>query len=331
MTDTILEIDNLCTSYHDRNVEVKAVDGVSLSVERGKVLGIIGESGCGKTTLGLSILNLVPHPGYVDSGRILFEGRDILEMTTPELRDLRGNHISMIFQDAQAGLNPILTIGDQVQEIILAHSGISRDQARRQMLELLASMGLPEPARIAGRYPFQLSGGMCQRVMIAIAMALRPALLIADEPTSALDMTIQAQILEELRRLRDRGVSIILITHDFGVIAQMADSVAVMYAGRIAEQGETDVIFHRPGHPYTWALLDSLPRLDAGRRRLRQVQGRPPDMANLPPQCAFVPRCPKVRNECRELNSPRLTEVDPDHLVACYNPVYHPDEDEDFE
>ena len=249
MPEPILAIRNLHTNYHDRKVVVKAVDGVNLTLERGSVLGVVGESGCGKTTLGLSILNLVPYPGFIDSGRILFDGKNVLEMSEAELRDLRGNQISMIFQDPQAGLNPILPVGEQVEEIITAHTGVSKGDAKRMSRDLLTSMGLPDPDRIAARYPFQISGGMAQRVMIAIAMALKPAILIADEPTSALDMTVQAQILQELRRLRDEGVSILLITHDLGVIAQMADRVAVMYAGRIAEECDTLTLFHRPRHP----------------------------------------------------------------------------------
>ena len=331
MPETILQIDDLRTQYHDRKVVLKAVDGVSLSMERGSILGIVGESGCGKSTLALSILNLVPHPGYIESGRILFRGRDILTMPNSELRELRGEKISMIFQDPIAGLNPILSVGDQVQEIITAHSGIAKSEAHRMALSLLGSMGLPEPERLAQRYPFQLSGGMAQRVMIAIAMALKPDILIADEPTSALDMTVQAQILEELRRLRERGVSIMLITHDLGVIAQMADKVAVMYAGRLAEEGEAETLFRRPRHPYTWALLESLPRIHEDTRRLRQVQGRSPDMTNLPDECAFLPRCPKARLECRTLHSPRLSEIEAGHWVACYNPMYHAEEAEGFE
>jgi oligopeptide/dipeptide ABC transporter ATP-binding protein len=324
MSDTILEIQNLSTHFFDRKEVLKAVDGVSLKLERGEILGIVGESGCGKSTLALSILNLVPHPGSIESGRILYEGRDILGFSPAELRDLRGRQISMIFQDAVAGLNPILPVGDQVDEIITAHSGVGKYEARKRTLDLLSSMGLAQPERIAGRFPFQLSGGMAQRVMIAIAMALRPAILIADEPTSALDMTVQAQILEELRRLRNRGVSIILITHDFGVIAQMADRVAVMYAGRLAEEGSPETLYHRPRHPYTWALLESLPRINEDLRRLRQVQGRPPDMTRLPAQCAFLPRCPKALVQCRTLDSPPLEEIEPGHYAACYNPVFQP-------
>ncbi len=326
----ILEVRDLRTYYHDRKVVLKAVDGVSLTLEEGTVLGVVGESGCGKSTLALSILNLVPHPGYIESGSVLYRGRNVLEMSQSDLRTVRGRQISMIFQDPIAGLNPVLTVGQQVEEMITTHTGMSKGESHRMALELLANMGLPDPSRIADRFPFQLSGGMAQRVMIAIATALKPAVLIADEPTSALDMTVQAQILEELRRLQRQGVSIILITHDLGVIAQMADKVAVMYAGRIAEEGTAETLYRRPRHPYTWSLLASLPRLDEDVHRLRQVRGRPPDMTKLPAQCAFVPRCAKARNECRALDSPPLALIEEDHLVACYNPMYHAEEaDED--
>jgi oligopeptide/dipeptide ABC transporter ATP-binding protein len=331
-TDTILQIEDLRTHFHDRKVVLKALDGVNLHLERGEVLGVVGESGCGKTTLALSILNLVPYPGKIESGEIIFEGRNILKMSKSDLRDLRGNHISMIFQDPIAGLNPILSVGDQVGEIITAHRGVSKNEARHQAIELLASMGLAEPERVAQRYPFQLSGGMAQRVMIAIAMALKPAVLIADEPTSALDMTVQAQILEELRRLREGGVSILLITHDFGVLAQMADRVAVMYSGRIAEEGPPEVLYRRPRHPYTYALFKSLPRInEVIGGRLPQVGGRPPDPTNLPAECAFIPRCSKALLTCRNQPTPRLEEIEPGHYVACYNPVFHAEDDEEDE
>jgi oligopeptide/dipeptide ABC transporter ATP-binding protein len=327
--DPVLRIEGLTTRYYENDRVTTAVDGVSLELHAGEILGIVGESGCGKTTIALSLLNLVPYPGSIDSGAIYFNGRDVLEMDGDELRDLRGRDISMIFQDAIAGLNPVLTIGQQVEEIMTAHGVTDHREARRPAIELLEAMGLSDAEGVANRYAFQLSGGMAQRVMIATAMALKPAILIADEPTSALDVTVQAQILEELRRLRNQGVSIILITHDFGVIASMADRVAVMYAGRIAEQGDIDSIFYKPRHPYTAALLAALPRLNQDLSSLLQVGGRPPDMSKLSPQCAFVPRCPKVRNECRSLDSPALEEVSPGHFAACYNPVYHPDDDEE--
>jgi len=329
MSEPILEIKDLRTYYHDRKVILKAVDGVSLALERGSVLGIVGESGCGKSTLALSVLNLVPHPGYIDSGEILYNGRNILDMPAQELRDVRGREISIIFQDPIAGLNPVLSVGEQVTEMITTHTSMTKGEAKRMALELLANMGLPDPRRIAERFPYQLSGGMAQRVMIAIATALKPAVLIADEPTSALDMTVQAQILEELRRLQRSGVSIILITHDLGVIAQMADRVAVMYAGRIAEEGTAETLYRRPRHPYTWSLLASLPRLDTDVERLPSVRGRAPDMTKLPPQCAFMPRCVKARNECRLLDSPPLALIEEDHLVACYNPMYQAEDGDD--
>jgi oligopeptide/dipeptide ABC transporter ATP-binding protein len=326
MAGNILEIRDLRTYYHDRKVILKAVDGVNLSLEEGSVLGIVGESGCGKSTLALSLLNLVPHPGKIDSGEILFRGRNILDMSSSELRTVRGRQISIIFQDPIAGLNPVLSVGDQITEMITTHTDMGKSDAHTMALDLLAGLGMPDPRRIAERFPYQLSGGMAQRVMIAIATALRPAVLIADEPTSALDMTIQAQILEELRRLQRQGVSIILISHDLGVIAQMADRVAVMYAGRIAEESTAETLYRRPRHPYTWALLASLPRLDMDIERLPQVRGRPPDLTKLPAQCAFVPRCVKARNECRALDSPPLEAIEEDHFVACYNPMYQADE-----
>jgi peptide/nickel transport system ATP-binding protein len=327
--EPVLQVRDLHTQYFDKKVVLKAVDGVSFDLYPGEILGIVGESGCGKTTLALSLLNLVPHPGAIESGQILFRGRNVIDMEGGELRDLRGRDVSMIFQDPVAGLNPVLSVGEQVQEIITAHTGVDNREARRRAVELLESMGLADAERVAGRYPFQLSGGMAQRVMIATAMALQPAILIADEPTSALDMTVQAQILEELRKLRDRGVAILLITHDLGVIAQMADRVEVMYGGRLAESASADALFEKPRHPYTWALLASLPRLNLDVGKLRQVQGRPPDMTKLPDECAFVPRCPKVRNECRTLPSPPLDPIEPGHFVACYNPMYHAEASDD--
>jgi oligopeptide/dipeptide ABC transporter ATP-binding protein len=325
----VLSIEGLKTRYYEGDRVTKAVDGVDLELHAGEILGIVGESGCGKSTIALSLLNLIPYPGSIDEGTIHFNGRNVLKMSESELRDLRGRDVAMIFQDAIAGLNPVLTIGQQVEEIMTAHGVNDHREARRRSLELLESMGLSDAERIAGRYAFQLSGGMAQRVMIATAMALKPAVLIADEPTSALDVTVQAQILEELRRLRDQGVSILLITHDFGVIASMCDRVAVMYAGRVVEQGDIDSIFYKPRHPYTAALLAALPRLNQDLDFLVQVGGRPPDMSKLPPQCAFVPRCPKVRNECRTLDAPPLVEVSPGHFAACYNPVYHPEDDDE--
>ncbi len=327
MDDDILRIEELRAHYLDVQKTVKAVDGVDLSLRRGTTLTLTGESGCGKTTLGLAVLNLVPYPGRIISGRVLFDGRDLLSLGKEEMRRVRGRDISMIFQDPVSGLNPVLSIGEQVEEIITNHLSVSRKEARAMTLEALQRMGLAEPRRVAQQYPFHLSGGMCQRVMIAIATVLNPKVVIADEPTAALDVTIQAAILDELAALkRDRGVSIMLITHDLGVVAQMADEVAVMYAGRIVERGSAADVFRRPLHPYTWALLSTLPRLDGSKRPLPAIKGAPPDLAELSEECAFLPRCPKAVSVCRTGPAPPLKEIAPQHWAACFNLVYHQDD-----
>jgi len=327
--DLILLVEDLRTHYFAKAGTVKAVDGVSLSLGRGKTLGLVGESGCGKTTVGLSILNLVPHPGRIIGGRVIFEGRDLATMSGDDLRQVRGRQISMIFQDPVSGLNPVLPIGLQVQEIITNHLAVSKAEARKMTLDVLHQMGLPHPDRLVEEYPFHLSGGMCQRVMIAIATVLSPRVVIADEPTSNLDVTIQAGILNELRRLQeDSGVSIILITHDLGVMAQMADDVAVMYAGRIVETGSARALFSRPRHPYTWGLLSTLPRLDSAGGPLPAIRGAPPDLSRLPEQCAFLPRCPKAITACREEPAPPLEEVEEGQWAACFNPIYREEEPE---
>jgi len=323
MHDVILRVEDLRTHYLDKNTVVKAVDGVSFELRRGTTLGIVGESGCGKTTVGLSILNIVPYPGRIVGGRIFYDGDEVTAMSSEELRRLRGREISMIFQDPVAGLNPVLPVGLQVEETITTHLSLSKKEARRMTLDILRQLGLPDPERLVQQYPFHLSGGMCQRVMIAIATVLSPKVIIADEPTSSLDVTIQAAILEELNRLkREREVSIILITHDLGVVAQMADEVAVMYAGRIVESGRVREVFRRPRHPYTWALLSALPRLDGSQGPLRFIKGSPPDLGELPPECAFLPRCHKAVNTCRQEPWPPLKELSPGHWAACFNPVY---------
>jgi oligopeptide/dipeptide ABC transporter ATP-binding protein len=329
MHDVILRVEDLRTHYLDKNTVVKAVDGVSFELRRGTTLGIVGESGCGKTTVGLSVLDIVPYPGRIVGGRIFYDGNEVTAMSGEELRRLRGREISMIFQDPVAGLNPVLPIGLQVEETITTHLSLPKKDARRMTLDILRHLGLPHPERLVRQYPFHLSGGMCQRVMIAIATVLSPKVIIADEPTSSLDVTIQAAILAELNRLkREREVSIILITHDLGVVAQMADEVAVMYAGRIVESGQAGEVFRRPRHPYTWALLSALPRLDGSRGPLRFIKGSPPDLGELPPECAFLPRCHKAVNTCRQEPWPPLTELSPGHWAACFNPVYQePGED----
>lgn len=327
MSDDVLRIEDLTVHYGDKRTTVKAVNGVSLSLRRGTVLGIVGESASGKTTLGLSILNLLPFPGRIVGGHIYFEGKDLLQLSGEQLRRVRGRQISMIFQNPLSDLNPVLPIGVQVEEIITNHLPVSKEQARLLVHDLLRRMGLPDAERVVNSYPFQLSGGMAQRVMIGIATALNPQVIIADEPTSALDVTIQAAILHDLQRLRDeRGISIILITHDLGMIAQIADEVAVMYAGRIVEFGDVHTVFRAPRHPYTWALLSTIPYLHRRRERLPSIKGTPPDLANLPAECAFLPRCPKATLTCRTEPAPALLEVAAGQYAACYNPVYHDDD-----
>jgi oligopeptide/dipeptide ABC transporter ATP-binding protein len=325
--NAILCIEDLRVSYRERDRTVRAVDGVSLSLRPGSTLAIVGESGCGKTTVALSILKLVPSPpGVIESGRILFAGDDLLTMRAEDLRRLRGRAISMVFQDAMAGLNPVLTIGAQVEEIVRAHHNVPKRESRAMTVEALRAQGLANAERVMEAFPFQLSGGMCQRVMIAIATILRPQIIIADEPTSALDVTMQAAILAELNELkRQLGASILLITHDLGIVAQMADDVAVMYAGRVVERASASAVFARPMHPYTAALLAARPRLDAERRPLQPIRGVPPDLAALTGECAFLERCTKAVSQCRTDPWPPLVAAAPAHEAACFNPMFYPD------
>lgn len=320
--NAILQVKNLHIHFFAREGVIKAVNGVNLSLMPESTLALVGESGSGKTVTGLSLIRLVPYPGRIVEGEILFNGKDILQMNGEELRRLRGSQISMIFQDPTSGLNPTVPIITQISEILTSHLPISNSEAKRRAIEILEQLGLPDPAKIANQYAFQLSGGMSQRVMIGIATALSPKVLIADEPTSALDVTIQAEILSEIRRLkRDHHSSVILITHDLGVVAQMADEVAVMYAGSIVEYADTLSIFRETAHPYTWGLLGALPRVDAEDQTLRTIRGIPPDPTDLPHECPFLPRCHKALSKCRLDPAPKLTEVSPTHYVACYNPM----------
>ncbi len=322
----LLRIEHLSVAYNERSRIVRAVDAVDLELHAGRTLAVVGESGCGKTTLALSILNLVPSPGRIESGRVLLEGRDVLTMRGDELRATRGRRISIIFQDPTSGLNPVMSIGQQVEEIIRTHLSLSKRDSKQLMLDALAAQGLPAPEQVAGSYPFQLSGGMCQRVMIAIATVLKPSVIIADEPTSSLDVTVQAGILRELDDLkRSLGASILLITHDLGVVAQVADDVAVMYAGRVVERGTATEIYARPRHPYTAALMAARPRLDDPGRTLTTIRGAPPDLAELGGGCAFLPRCSKALNECRTQPWPALRQAG-ESQVACFNPMFHPDD-----
>ncbi len=323
MPRPILSVEHLSCQFRSKDGPINALNDVSLDLLPGRVLAVVGESGAGKTTLALALLRLLPFPGQITSGRIFFDGADVLQMSEEELRRLRGRSISMIFQDPVSGLNPVLPIGKQVEEILASHLNIPRNERRRRAIELLSQVGLAEPERVASQYPFHLSGGMCQRVMIAMATALNPAVLVADEPTSALDVTVQAQILAELDALRkSRGTAILLVTHDLGVVAQLADDLVVMYAGSVVEAGEVGAIFRSPRHPYTWALLSALPRVDAAHEHLRPIPGAPPSLLNLPPECPFLSRCPKALSRCRTDAMPPLEAVSESQRVACYNPVF---------
>jgi oligopeptide/dipeptide ABC transporter ATP-binding protein len=322
----ILEIDNLQTHFFTSAGVVRAVDGVSYGVRSGETLGVVGESGCGKSVTALSILRLVADPpGRIVGGTIRFAGTNLLDLSEPEIEDIRGNDISMIFQEPMTSLNPLLTVGRQISEAIALHRGLSRRDARDQAVEMLRRVHIPEPERRAHAYPHQLSGGMRQRVMIAMAVSCDPKVLIADEPTTALDVTIQAQILDLIRELQDRlSTAVILITHDMGVVAENADRVVVMYAGRKVEEASAKELFERPGHPYTRGLLGSIPNLEvaahtnARRARLNEIKGMVPSLANLPQGCTFAPRCGFATAECRAAYPP-LAQHRAGHWVACWH------------
>lgn len=323
---SLLEIEGLSVAYRERGRTVQAVDALDLTLDAGETLAIVGESGCGKTTLGLAILGLVPQPGAIAAGRIVFDGRNLRDLRPDAMRRIRGREISMIFQDAAAGLNPVLSVGTQVEEIIRAHRDVPKRESRALALEALRRQGLPQPERLLPLYPAQLSGGMAQRVMIAIGTVLRPRLIIADEPTSALDVTVQAGILAELRALqRGTGAALLLITHDLGVVAQMADRVAIMYAGRIVERAGATTVFARPSHPYTAALLAARPRVDAIPAPLTPIRGVPPDLATLDGLCAFLPRCAKAVSACRSERWPALSPMPSGAEAACFNPMFYGD------
>ena len=307
------------THFASERGEVHAVDGVGLSLERGRTLGIVGESGCGKSVTALSIMGLVPQPpGRIAGGEVLFEGEDLLQAPARRMRDLRGDKLSMIFQEPMTSLNPAFPAGDQVAEALLRHRKISPKEARDQAVEMLRKVRIPSPERRARDYPHQLSGGMRQRVMIAMALACDPRLLIADEPTTALDVTIQAQILELMRLLRaELGTAIILITHDLGVIAELADDVIVMYAGKVVERCAAERLFAEPQHPYTIGLLGSIPRLHLAQARLSAIEGVVPDPVAFPRGCRFHPRCPFAVDKCRT-EVPPLIQVSESHEAACW-------------
>jgi oligopeptide transport system ATP-binding protein len=315
----LLEVRDLQTQFHTQDGVVKAVDGVSFHVNRGETLGIVGESGCGKSVTSLSIMRLIPNPpGKIAGGQILFDGEDLLQISEEQMRHIRGNRIAMIFQDPMTSLNPVLTVGRQITESLELHMKLNKREAQHRAAELLDMVGIPSAGKRLDNYPHQFSGGMRQRVMIAMALSCNPELLIADEPTTALDVTIQAQILELINQLREElQAAVIMITHDLGVVAGMTDRVTVMYAGKVVEEGSTKEIFANPRMPYTIGLLRSIPRLDEEeRRKLTPIRGLPPNLIDLPAICPFSPRCDYVQDACLA-QTPPLRTVGPDHRAAC--------------
>ncbi len=321
MQDNLLKIKNLRTYFFTRRGIVKAVDGVDMEAKKGKLTALVGESGCGKSVTGLSIMGLIPSPvGKIVEGEILFEGNDLAKLNYKEMVDLRGKDISMIFQEPMTSLNPVLTIGRQVGEPLRIHSSLSPEEINERVLSILDLVGIPEPHSRLKSYPHQLSGGMRQRVMIAMALICRPKLLIADEPTTALDVTIQAQILDLMLELMKKiNTSIILITHDLGVVAEVCDEVNVMYAGKIVEKGDVFGIFDNPSHPYTWGLLRSIPRIEkkGKAKKLYTIKGMVPNLIDPPPGCRFADRCDKARGICCE-EEPPFTTIEEGHFVKCW-------------
>ncbi|GED51421.1 ABC transporter ATP-binding protein [Brevibacillus borstelensis] len=318
MEANLLEVKHLQTHFKTEDGVVPSVNGVSFSVAKGETLAIVGESGCGKSVTSLSIMGLVAPPGEVVGGEIWLEGQNLLALSKKELRKLRGNKLSMIFQEPMTSLNPVFTIGNQLGEVFRQHRQMDKKEARAHSVEMLEHVGIPNAEKIVDSFPHQLSGGMRQRVMIAMALACNPALLIADEPTTALDVTIQAQILELLKKLnKEFQTGVILITHDLGVVAEMADRVVVMYAGEVVEQADVFSLFAEPKHPYTKGLLGSLPKLDENREELDSIPGSVPNPLDMPDGCAFHPRCPAATEECKQ-NKPQLQEVALNHLARCF-------------
>jgi peptide/nickel transport system ATP-binding protein len=321
MTNQLLRIRCLKTIFTTDDGTAAAVDGLDLDVRNGETLGLVGESGCGKSVTALSIMRLIPSPpGEIVAGEIMFEGADLLKLSESAMRKIRGNDISMIFQEPMTSLNPVFKVEDQIAEVFRVHRDMSRSAAADAAVEMLAKVGIPSPEKRAKDYPHQMSGGMRQRVMIAMALACDPKLMLADEPTTALDVTIQAQILELMNEIKaEKGTGIILITHDLGVVAEMADRVAVMYTGKIVEEATADSLFASPQHPYTMGLIESIPRIDEGikgKSRLHVIEGMVPDMRQLPAGCTFQDRCPEVQAICKE--PPALEKKSTGHLVRCW-------------
>ena len=318
--ELLLQVKDLKTHFYTEAGVVKAVDGVDLEIHKGETLGVVGESGSGKSITAMSIMRLIPEPpGKIVSGQVIFNGKDLIKASESEMMKIRGNDIAMIFQDPMTSLNPVLTVGEQIMEAIVLHQKVGRSAAKKKAIEMLKTVGIPESESRVNNYPHQFSGGMRQRVMIAMALSCNPKLLIADEPTTALDVTIQAQILDIMNNLKkDFGTAIMLITHDLGVVAELCQKVLVMYAGNTVEYTDAKSLFANPKHPYTWGLLGSLPKLDElEKQRLEPIDGQPPDLRHLPKGCNFAPRC-KHKIEICEQQKPTLLEIEPGHLVSCF-------------
>ncbi|MFT8343333.1 MAG: ABC transporter ATP-binding protein [Clostridium beijerinckii] len=318
MLDMLLSVEGLKMVFENKVQSFTAVDELSFSIKRGETLGIVGESGSGKTMSSLSVMRLLPNQGRITDGKVIFEGNNILTLNEKEMYKIRGNKISMIFQDPMMSLDQVYTVGFQIVEALKAHKKISKIDAEKKALNLLESVGIPHPERVFRCYPFELSGGMCQRIMIAIALSCRPKLLFADEPTTALDVTVQAQILDLLKKMqKEYEMGIVLITHDLGVVADIADRILVMYAGKSMENATTNEIFNKPLHPYTVGLMKSIPHLDTENHRLYSINGTVPDIRSMPKGCRFCTRCPFVINQCNE-KEPEMKEVEKGHFVRCF-------------
>ncbi len=321
MTDELLQVRGLKTYFHTFAGVIKAVDAVDFCVNKGEILGLVGESGCGKSVVGFSIMDLIEPPGRIESGEIRFNGMNLPDLDERRMRKIRGKEIAMVFQDPMTSLNPLYTIQNQMEEVMKLHGDMSAERRKDRCIELLAEVGISQPETRLKNYPHQFSGGMRQRVIIAIALASDPKLIIADEPTTALDVTIQSQILKLMKRLvKEHRTAMILITHDLAVVSEMTDRIMVMYCGRIVEKGTRDDIINRCRHPYTLGLLGSIPKLTSRQKRLLQIPGMVPDIMNLPPGCAFAPRCGHAQEQCRMV-PPELADLKPGHKTACYYPV----------
>nr|WP_066630322.1 ABC transporter ATP-binding protein [Clostridium magnum] len=318
MSDVLLSVENLSMVFENKRRTFTAVDNLSFTVKPGQTLGIVGESGSGKTMASLSVMNLLPNQGKIGTGKINFEGTDLLALKEKDMQKIRGKYISMIFQDPMMSLDQVYTVGYQIVEAILAHEKVSKAEAKERAIKLLASVGIPHSERVFNSYPFQLSGGMCQRVMIAIALSCNPKLIFADEPTTALDVTVQAQILDLLKKVQNEyNMGIVIITHDLGVVADIADRIIVMYAGKSMEEAPTETIMFRASHPYTAGLIKSMPKLSESVDRLYSIEGMVPDIRNMPKGCRFCTRCPLVEERCR-VEEPEMREIEPGHFVRCY-------------